>query len=865
MAGVDITVPLKNLFGKNGHRIVFWDDPDKEFKDALPEIQIPDVVIVDTREESTLELKVRIEIEQPDQKFLLYSQGESSASDTDQLLALRLYSHPFRADTASMTVSKLGLKDQHLRAHIQLRRKFFSAQRLQKLKCLVSPDDNAECLDLKMLAVIAGTRQPDIFRITLALLHALAADIPPAHDAVHETKQWKTIKRVGLDDFFWSVVSHHFAYEDDQPQLSRLVTNMFVSSFRYHTTAEMPFSWRGHELTTDEGERNARVLLTQWKDSTTYAASYNWWAGRISDQLCLSDVLSSCDWEELVESTTFEEIDTRIVEGMVKQLLTEAGMQADRIRSISVQRIAGHWIRSTSIDKRRRKGRTALYEGLSAAAEFLELHKKYHQGFHRYSGPELYGLYESELFRVDQTYRHVCLHASVAAEHDMPQINPLRNRIESHYDARFLQDLSQAWGKHVSDALPETWRIGKTPNQYEFYGATVAPRVSSKTRYCPVIIVSDGLRYELAEEVAQLLNKHKRVEANLTSQLGVLPSHTALGMASLLPHEVISYDSKGNVRVDGRTSGGIENRKKILERFGGIAIKSEDFQKLETSQGRKLLTSHSFVYVYHDLIDATGEKPQLVPRLFKHCQEAILELEALAKRALTSLNATSVIITADHGFLFSESGLKSYHHTDLAVDSDCIVDAKNRYLTGYDLSDDPVAWRGQLKVTARAKTELQFLIPKGSNLFKSYGSKAFIHGGAMLQEIVVPVIKIRKKEDKKASEPVSAQIMAPEIIRITASRYRLSLHQTMPVDEMRHEATLRIAIYDGNNPVTDVQMVTLASTAPEPRDRYKDVTLTLRDGDYDKRKSYMLKVETVGTVRCTTWPVVIDRLISDDF
>ena len=60
------------------------------------------------------------------------------------------------------------------------------------------------------------------------------------------------------------------------------------------------------------------------------------------------------------------------------------------------------------------------------------------------------------------------------------------------------------------------------------------------------VIISDAMRYEIAEELTGYLNGTYRVQAELSSQLGVLPSYTALGMASLLPHSKLEYTEKGD-------------------------------------------------------------------------------------------------------------------------------------------------------------------------------------------------------------------------------------------------------------------------------------------------------------------------------
>ena len=60
----------------------------------------------------------------------------------------------------------------------------------------------------------------------------------------------------------------------------------------------------------------------------------------------------------------------------------------------------------------------------------------------------------------------------------------------------------------------------------------------------------------LAKELTEALNGRYRMNAQLSAMLGVLPSYTALGMASLLPHETLAYNDKGDVLVDGKPVAG---------------------------------------------------------------------------------------------------------------------------------------------------------------------------------------------------------------------------------------------------------------------------------------------------------------------
>src|SRR3546814_6935404 len=63
-----------------------------------------------------------------------------------------------------------------------------------------------------------------------------------------------------------------------------------------------------------------------------------------------------------------------------------------------------------------------------------------------------------------------------------------------------------------------------------------------------VVIISDALRYEVAEQALREIRKLNRFDAELKPMVGVLPSYTQLGMAALLPHRQLA------IRDDNRSA-----------------------------------------------------------------------------------------------------------------------------------------------------------------------------------------------------------------------------------------------------------------------------------------------------------------------
>ena len=77
---------------------------------------------------------------------------------------------------------------------------------------------------------------------------------------------------------------------------------------------------------------------------------------------------------------------------------------------------------------------------------------------------------------------------------------------------------------------------------------------------------------------------------------------------------------------------------------------------------------------------------------------------------------------------------------------------------------------------------------------------------------------------------------------------------------------MKVAVYEGVDPITDVQSVTFDSTSGDMDERKKWVQLVLKDRQYDKKAAYRLVLRDAETdVEHQSVDVTIDRAYSDDF
>jgi uncharacterized protein (TIGR02687 family) len=272
--------------------------------------------------------------------------------------------------------------------------------------------------------------------------------------------------------------------------------------------------------------------------------------------------------------------------------------------------------------------------------------------------------------------------------------------------------------------------------------------------------------------------------------------------------------------------------------------------------------------VYHDTVDATGETDE--DKTFAGVRTAINELASLVSYIINNLNGNHVVITADHGFLFSATAPGLPDKSKLEEKPAGTVLAKKRYVLGRQLTDHELVWRGSTKITARAEGDMEFWIPRAANRFHFVGGARFIHGGAMLQEIVVPVITVKHKKDKAVRgetriRPVTVHVLG-NTHRITTNRHRFELIQMEPVSERVKPVTLKVAVYEGEEPITNIETVIFDSASDTMDERKKSLVLVLQDRQYDKKTPYRLVLREVETgIEQQSAPVIIDRAFRDDF
>jgi uncharacterized protein (TIGR02687 family) len=385
-----------------------------------------------------------------------------------------------------------------------------------------------------------------------------------------------------------------------------------------------------------------------------------------------------------------------------------------------------------------------------------------------------------------------------------------------------------------------------------------------------MVIISDAFRYEAAVELEQRVNEKRYSKATLTSQLGVVPSYTTLGMASLLPHNTLDYkNDTDDVLVDGMSSQGTLQRNKILESYEGMAITAETLRGWSRDEGRQALKDQYLIYVYHNVVDAIGDDAATENRTFQAVNDAIGELAELVRKAQMQFNTSTVIVTADHGFLFQQSKLEDADRTSLTEKPVDYIKSKKRYVVGQNLAEPKDALYGSTRVTAGTETDTKFWVPKGANRFHFVGGARFVHGGVMPQEIVVPILIAKALRGDDAAARTKSKvgvISAKSGLKMVNNIQSFDLLQTEAVDDQALPMTASIAIYDGNKMVSSEEVITFDSQSDAMTERVKKARLSLQGSDFNRNSDYFLIIKDKDLdTELERYKVTIDLAFTDDF
>jgi len=426
--------------------------------------------------------------------------------------------------------------------------------------------------------------------------------------------------------------------------------------------------------------------------------------------------------------------------------------------------------------------------------------------------------YCSEFYLLDSNYRNA-VNKFYAIDNTVPPFAALeraKDALDQHYH-KLTNRINLEW----IDCLMTAGGFAQVSlnRQQDFYDTYVKPMAVKV-----VVVVSDALRYEVAAQLTERLAS-LRHPAKLEAALAMLPTETCYCKTALLPHSSLYLAEAGKMLVDGEFLPDTLSRQKHLQKYrpNSLCKTFAEIAQNSRNENREICKS-DVVYIFHDTIDEGSHGNKTSKAITDSCERAVDELAQLVKSLHGSWNATHVVITSDHGFLFNDI---KFEDKDKQPIKDELIERKSRFYLTHSAAEESNIFKFPLnQVSAMDNDYLLVAVPVGTNrLYQQGGDYTFTHGGASLQEMIVPVIVSHRVDEEKRGS-VGAMVLESNL-RMTSSRVKFTILQTEAVSGTSKERNIVCAIYDGDEVVSPMLPMALNRGDVSPEARKFPVELTL--------------------------------------
>ena len=822
MASIDYQEARKEivrLFGSNaisGRKVIFWYDPPANFKEDIASDSY-DCCQVLTCDKNEFAIKKTIEHDDKISNFLIYVPYEKPADNENWLLDILMYSEEYYADTIALTMRRMNLTNTDLRRVIEWHSKFFDAEnRTKRLSNYVTVNDEMKPSDFRMammcVLVKAGSRSIE------SVLTELVFDTA-------EGKKYADLKKFGFEEYLWDEICRYYNYEGDQKIEILIKRFMFTALLEQKAEFDTLPSFYEQFKIKGPGQMDAKFFVDKIKTDNRYESLQMDVATdlKIEGLLASRDItcVQSADIFECIDNDIIKKISVSLVNGSLDYTTFERVI-SDRLNSMWYEKHQAEYSILSSVMAFFKKLETSVPTGL-LATEYVQN-------------------YTDSYYLLDTYYRRIYTNFN-KLENPSSELEDLVRMVESSYQSKFLDPL----GKAFSDALKEqeNWDFPGFKMSWDFY-----QEVQTKNYKKCFVIISDGFRYELGRELYEKLKTDTVLKGNEEIKFAIspLPSETRFGMASLLPHRSIEYANK-QVTVDEQSTIDTVARDSVLKnkKSSYAAIQYKDITKMSRNELRQYMADKSLVYIYHNVIDNAGEHNE--SKVFDVAPTAVDEILALIRKLYNNLQISNFYITADHGFLYRRNEIEESQKYSNIV-SLCPTEASKRYVLT-DNKSLQIPYTMEFTLENVSNGAYKVITPFGYDLFKTQGSGLqYIHGGASLQEIIVPIIhlgELRAAGNKEMSvSPVGVRLKS--ITRkITNRSFTLEFEQYEKVEERKQAITCETYLVDEEgNKVSGEYRFVAASESDDLEARSTKIRFNLMNIEFDRSKRYYLILKNIA-------------------
>src|SRR5699024_7914163 len=803
--------PLENY---ERRRIIFWEDQKKEFIDDWDSIELSNVKYQELKNDNQFYTKHLLESEDLDSSYLIYSNLDLQSED-NWLLDTVLYSQSFKASRIDLIMNELQI-DSSLRSIMERYAVFFDNKvRYRKFKSYAGVIETEADIELRMISALCNQNIPSFERALRTILIESLED---------DNKYLESIKKFFDINRFWDLVGNHYGYIREEKSLKTLFMHLSISALSFQMDEEDLALLENFIALNHKGD--CYILIDHWMQNQTDAPRFEEYARQIEKEIQLQEIIQDLPIERYENVDIFPYINQAIIRYLANVLLKDLE-DFDKYLLIIENRRSKYYFEKYD----------NIYDVLFYAIKILQFKKEYEQGLSKGKAEDIFKAYEKSYYRMDNYYRKFYLAYDKSEKHEF--VNKLQEKVEYLYTHWFIGELGANWSQAVRTDLVEDWNLAGVKKQQDFYRGYVSSRVTKGERI--FVIVSDAMRYEIATDLVERLDTETIGSASIEPMLGIIPSITKLGMASLLPYRSLDIDSSGKVIVDDEPIEGYGARKKFIENKieNSLVYKYSDYMALNKTEKAETFKGLNLIYIYHDTIDGIGDNAATENRVFNAADSSVSELFELINSIRNDLSGTNIYVTSDHGFLYQRSPLDESEK--IAKELANPVEYSRRYA----LSNKEQELNGQMGIKVGNilgnDNELQLYIPNGSIRNRIQGPGAnFVHGGASLQEIVVPLISFKNKRATQKGvetvEKVNVELTS-RTRSITNKLFTLQFFQSEKVENKNIARTVNIYMEDENgNIISNIETIIANKMNENSEERMFSKQFALETMEFDRNK-----------------------------
>ena len=841
--------PLPDFYKR---RIIFWNDEEGEFKEEIESLVLDNAKVLVLSETNQFASKKLLNEDDMTNNYLVYNPIVVD-NEHDWFLDIKLYSEEYRADLVSRWMQEMHIANTPvLRSEVKNLKGFFNAQsRRNRITAFGDVIDRKSQLYMSVLATICGIKD----QTPEAIIKAVLED-----GSNYNNKLTLEFLRYNLSTQFFMLVSKTCGYSGET-NIDHLAEHIVLSALCRTLPSKVLSGFEGR--------------YSELRSDFCYGLMFNWLhsedkekAGIVLENiehcLHLKNRFEQFEVEDLVDTDIVSSIDEVILSKLMKDILNNT-ITSESLMTIIDKRRTSVWFDDFK----------SYYDGLYQVALMKKFYEKHIGGFHHTQAKEMWNAYTSDYYQMDAMYRNFHITYSNILKSINSYLDDDFKRIvdyvEREYKNWYLNGLAENWTKVIENDLKTNGYISGIKQQDEFYSENVSNRENKI-----YVIISDALRYDVAVDLYHQLNIETKCDISIESQEAVFPTITKFGMAALLPHRELSVSTNNGVikvLADGNTTE-MSDRDTVLKnrKKNSVALKYKDLITMKGDERREVIKGMDVVYIYHDTIDATSHNDET--KVFDACEEAVAEIKNLVKIITGGMNGLNIVITSDHGFLYTYQPLNEDDKMEKSSFKNNVIEQGRRYVLT-DQNADP-DFLLPVKGFYNQENVLGFA-PRENIRIKTAGGQNFVHGGVSLQEMVVPVIKYKylrsgyksyeMNKDKYDAKPVTVALLSSNR-KISNMIFNLSFYQKEPVQNNYVACTYEAYITDENGSiVSDRQKIIADKESPVAKDREFKLTFNLKTQTYNNHDIYYLViVDKDGTQLPVREEMQIDIAMAfDDF